>query len=116
MYDIVYIGAGLNYAGAVVAAKNGKKVALIENDMNQLGGVCLHKGCIPSKMLIHPSNVLEQVKNLEKFNIKHTIRYRNVVERFDKRRILPDFGKNIQIRQGGFTLKTDINDPFIFNF
>jgi dihydrolipoamide dehydrogenase len=47
MYDIIFIGGGLNYAGAIVAAKNGKKVALIEKDLGQLGGVCLHKGCIP---------------------------------------------------------------------
>jgi len=52
-YDIIYIGGGLNYAGAIVAAKNGKKVALIESDISQLGGVCLHKGCIPSKMFLH---------------------------------------------------------------
>ena len=58
MYDIIFIGGGLNYAGAIVAAKNGKKVALIEKDMQQLGGVCLHKGCIPSKMFLHYSNVV----------------------------------------------------------
>jgi dihydrolipoamide dehydrogenase len=63
MYDIIYIGGGLNYAGAIVAAKNGKKVALIERDMNQLGGVCLHKGCIPSKMFLHYSNVVYESKN-----------------------------------------------------
>ena len=58
MYDIIFIGGGLNYAGAIVAAKNGKKVALIEQDMKQLGGVCLHKGCIPSKMFLHHANVV----------------------------------------------------------
>ncbi len=63
MFDIVYIGGGLNYAGAVVAAKNGKKVALIERDMSQLGGVCLHKGCIPSKMFLHYSQLLFESKN-----------------------------------------------------
>jgi dihydrolipoamide dehydrogenase len=63
MYDIIYIGGGLNYAGAVVAAKNGKKVALIEKDMSQLGGVCLHKGCIPSKMFLHYSNVVYEAQN-----------------------------------------------------
>ncbi len=63
MYDIIYIGGGLNYAGAIVAAKNGKKVALIERDMNQLGGVCLHKGCIPSKMFLHYSNVVYESQN-----------------------------------------------------
>jgi len=63
MYDIIFIGGGLNYAGAVVAAKNGKKVALIEKDMKQLGGVCLHKGCIPSKMFLHYSNVVYESKS-----------------------------------------------------
>ncbi|SFV74758.1 Dihydrolipoamide dehydrogenase of branched-chain alpha-keto acid dehydrogenase [hydrothermal vent metagenome] len=63
MYDIVYIGGGLNYAGAIVAAKNGKKVALIESDMTQLGGVCLHKGCIPSKMFLHYANVVYESQN-----------------------------------------------------
>ncbi len=63
MYDIIYIGGGLNYAGAVVAAKNGKKVALIENDLNQLGGVCLHKGCIPSKMFLHHANTVFESRN-----------------------------------------------------
>ncbi len=58
MYDIIYIGGGLNYAGAIVAAKNGKKVLLIERDLEQLGGVCLHKGCIPSKMFLHYASLI----------------------------------------------------------
>ena len=52
-YDIIYIGGGLNYAGAVIAARAGKKVLLIERDLKMLGGTCLHKGCIPSKYLLH---------------------------------------------------------------
>lgn len=63
MYDIIFIGGGLNYAGAIVAAKNGKKVALIEKDMQQLGGVCLHKGCIPSKMFLHFANVVYESRS-----------------------------------------------------
>ncbi|MEA3456309.1 MAG: NAD(P)/FAD-dependent oxidoreductase [Campylobacterota bacterium] len=63
MFDIVYVGGGLNYAGAVVAAKNGKRVALIEKEMGQLGGICLHKGCIPSKMFLHYSRLLYESKN-----------------------------------------------------
>ena len=53
IYDICYIGGGLNYAGAVVATNSGLKVALIEENMDEIGGVCLHKGCIPSKMFLH---------------------------------------------------------------
>ncbi len=60
MYDIIYIGGGLGYAGAVVAAKEGLKVALIEKKLNQLGGVCLHKGCIPSKMFLHYAETLRR--------------------------------------------------------
>jgi dihydrolipoamide dehydrogenase len=62
MYDIIYIGGGLNYAGAIVAAKHGLKVALIETSLDQLGGVCLHKGCIPSKMFLHHANTIRQSK------------------------------------------------------
>ena len=60
MYDILYIGGGLNYAGAVVAAKSGLKVGLIERDLQQLGGICLHKGCIPSKMFLHYANIARE--------------------------------------------------------
>ncbi|WP_457560917.1 dihydrolipoyl dehydrogenase family protein [Caminibacter sp.] len=52
MYDVICIGGGLNYAAAVVLAKK-LKVALIEKDLNHLGGTCLHEGCIPSKNLLH---------------------------------------------------------------
>ena len=62
MYDIIYIGGGLNYAGAVVAAKNGRKVAIIETSLDKLGGTCLHKGCIPSKMFLHYANTVRQSK------------------------------------------------------
>jgi len=62
MYDIIYIGGGLNYAGAIVAAKKGLKVALVETSLDQLGGVCLHKGCIPSKMFLHHANTIRQSK------------------------------------------------------
>lgn len=58
MYDIIYIGGGLNYAGAIVASRAGKKVALIEENLEQLGGACLHKGCIPSKMFLHYANLV----------------------------------------------------------
>ena len=62
MYDIIYIGGGLNYAGAIVAAKHGLKVALVETSLGQLGGSCLHKGCIPSKMFLHHANTIRQSK------------------------------------------------------
>ncbi len=60
MYDIIYIGGGLNYAGAIVASKQGLKVALVETSLGHLGGTCLHEGCIPSKMFLHHANTVRQ--------------------------------------------------------
>ena len=51
-YDIVVLGAGSGgYAAAMRAAQLGSKVALIEGD--KVGGTCLHRGCIPTKALLH---------------------------------------------------------------
>ncbi len=51
-YDILFLGGGLNYAGAVIASRAGLKCALIEKNPPHLGGTCLHNGCIPSKMYL----------------------------------------------------------------
>ena len=51
-YDILFLGGGLNYAGAVIASRAGLKCALIEKTPPHLGGTCLHNGCIPSKMYL----------------------------------------------------------------
>ena len=54
---IVVIGGGPGgYAAAFRAADLGNKVTIIEKDSN-LGGVCLNRGCIPSKTLLHLSKV-----------------------------------------------------------
>ena len=58
MYDVICIGGGLNYSAAIVLAKSGMKVALIEKDLNHLGGTCLNEGCIPSKNLLHRTKAL----------------------------------------------------------
>ncbi|WP_457605725.1 dihydrolipoyl dehydrogenase family protein [Nitratifractor sp.] len=57
-YDLIFLGGGLNYAGAVVASKAGLKVALVEKRMEHLGGTCLHNGCIPSKMYLAAAETL----------------------------------------------------------
>ncbi len=63
MYDIIFIGGGLNYAGAVVAAKRGFKAALVERDMEHIGGTCLNNGCIPSKHFLHLAETEVKLKN-----------------------------------------------------
>jgi dihydrolipoamide dehydrogenase len=63
--EIVVVGAGPGgYAAAFYAADLGKKVILVEKDAN-LGGVCLNRGCIPSKALLHASHTISQARESE---------------------------------------------------
>ncbi len=61
-YDILFLGGGLNYAGAVVASKAGLKCALVERNPEHLGGTCLHNGCIPSKMYLEAAETVRKAK------------------------------------------------------
>jgi dihydrolipoamide dehydrogenase len=63
--DIVVLGAGPGgYAAAFYAADKGKKVILVERD-ERLGGVCLNRGCIPSKALLHAAKLIAEAKESE---------------------------------------------------
>jgi dihydrolipoamide dehydrogenase len=61
--EIVVLGAGPGgYAAAFYAADRGKKVILVEQNP-RLGGVCLNAGCIPSKALLHATEILREAKD-----------------------------------------------------
>src|SRR6266536_5509135 len=67
--DIVVLGAGPGgYAAAFYAADLGKKVILVEQD-KRLGGVCLNRGCIPSKALLHATHQINAAKESEQRGI-----------------------------------------------
>ena len=83
MYDIVFVGGGLNYAGAVVAAKKGLKVALIEQNLEHIGGTCLNNGCIPSKHFLHLAQTLLKLKNPAFFRHKDSIKMEVAVKEKD---------------------------------
>jgi dihydrolipoamide dehydrogenase len=74
-YDVVIIGAGPGgYVAAIRAAQLGLKTAVIEKD--EVGGVCLNRGCIPSKALIRNADVLSLVRRAEEFGIHYdNLRY-----------------------------------------
>jgi mycothione reductase len=55
-FDLIVIGSGAGTHVASVASKEGLKVALL--DQGPAGGVCLNNGCVPSKMLIYPADVI----------------------------------------------------------
>lgn len=68
MYDIAIIGSGPGgYVAAIRASQLGAKVALIEKGF--IGGVCLNKGCIPTKTIIASANKYKEIKKLNKFGI-----------------------------------------------
>jgi dihydrolipoamide dehydrogenase len=68
-FDIVILGAGSGgYAAALRAAELNLSVALI--DKAELGGTCLHRGCIPTKALLHAAEVADQTRESEQFGVK----------------------------------------------
>ncbi|CAB4553901.1 MAG: dihydrolipoyl dehydrogenase [Actinobacteria bacterium] len=70
-FDVVILGGGSGgYAAALRSAQLGKSVALIEKD--KLGGTCLHRGCIPTKALLHSAEIADNVKDASHYGIQAT--------------------------------------------
>jgi dihydrolipoamide dehydrogenase len=81
-YDLIVIGsgAGLGVAGAM--AGRGWSVALVEG--GPMGGTCLNRGCIPSKMLIHSADVVESIRRADLFGVHvdgYTVDFPSIVKR-----------------------------------
>jgi len=67
-HDLVILGGGSGgYAAALRAAELGLSVALVERD--KLGGTCLHRGCIPTKALLHAAEVADTARESEQFGV-----------------------------------------------
>ena len=68
-YDLIVIGGGPGgYSGAIRAAQRGWRVGLVERD-DQLGGVCLNWGCIPTKTLLHQAHLLRSMQEADHFGL-----------------------------------------------
>ncbi len=73
IFDIVILGAGSGgYAAALRAGQLGMKVALIEGD--KVGGTCLHRGCIPTKAILHAAETADTVRDAGAFGIEAELR------------------------------------------
>src|SRR5579885_271179 len=71
-FDVVVLGGGSGgYAAALRAAELGKSVVLIEKD--KVGGTCLHRGCIPTKALLHAGEVADQTRESSLFGVNATL-------------------------------------------
>src|SRR5918992_1549291 len=67
--DLVILGGGSGgYACALRAAQLGLSVVLVEKD--KLGGTCLHRGCIPTKALLHAAEVADAARDSSQFGVK----------------------------------------------
>ncbi|REE70610.1 dihydrolipoamide dehydrogenase [Paenibacillus taihuensis] len=66
--DLAIIGGGIaGYTAAIRAAQAGKKVIIVEKE--KLGGTCLHKGCIPSKSLLHSAEIYATLRGADAYGI-----------------------------------------------
>ncbi|WP_342303681.1 dihydrolipoyl dehydrogenase [Methanolobus sp. ZRKC5] len=83
-YDLIVIGtgSGMNYVTAMMDADPEMKVALIDKD--EPGGICLTRGCIPSKMLLYPAELVRDIGHAGNFGIKASIEsidFKSVMDR-----------------------------------
>jgi dihydrolipoyl dehydrogenase len=68
VFDVVILGAGnAGYAAAFRAHDLGLKVAMIDRD--KPGGTCLHRGCIPTKALLHSADLVDEIKHAGDFGL-----------------------------------------------
>lgn len=96
-FDLGIIGAGpAGYTAALHGASTGKKVVLFEK--NEIGGVCLNKGCIPTKAILHVSEVYNRIKKCSDYGISVSdvhFDYSVVLER--KNKIIEKLRKGIEL-------------------
>ena len=67
-YDVIVIGSGAGMTIASAAFENGLRVAVVEN--GPLGGTCLNRGCIPTKMLTYVADVIMEMRHAERVNLR----------------------------------------------
>ena len=70
-FDVLVIGSGSGMLVASAAVEQGFKVALVEG--GKMGGTCINVGCVPSKMLIYPADILATLKDAGKLGIHATV-------------------------------------------
>ena len=71
-FDVLVLGAGSGgYACALRAAQLGLSVGLVEK--GNLGGTCLHVGCIPTKALLHAAEIADSARDSEQFGVRATL-------------------------------------------
>jgi len=70
-FDVLVIGSGSGMIVASAAAANGLKTAVVDKD--PMGGTCLNRGCVPSKMLIYPADVVRILADSQRIGVNATL-------------------------------------------
>lgn len=70
-FDVLVVGSGSGMLVASVAVEQGLKVALVEQ--GKMGGTCINVGCVPSKMLIYPAELISNIANVRKLGVNVTL-------------------------------------------
>ncbi len=104
-FDVIVVGSGSGMIVASNAVESGLRVALVEKGP-PLGGTCLNWGCIPSKMLIYPADVVTMIREAEKIGIKAKI------EKIDFQKIMHRMRHLISEENQGMALGVE-RDPNI---
>lgn len=113
-FDVLVIGSGAGLEVASFAVEKGLSVAIVEE--GPLGGTCLNRGCIPSKMLIHSADVAEIIKSSEKFGIISKIEkidFASIVKRVSKEVDTDSAGIEKAIRESGNPVLYKVRGRFI---
>lgn len=100
-YDLIVIGtgSGMNYINPLINSNPKIKVAVIDKD--EPGGICLTRGCIPSKLLLYPAELVREVKMASNFGIEIEIKaidFSGIMEGMRKK-----IGEDIEMIREGLT-------------
>jgi len=113
-FDVLVVGSGAGLEVASFASEKDMSVAIVEE--GPLGGTCLNRGCIPSKMLIHSADVVETIKSSEKFGIKSKIEnidFASIVKRVSEVVDTDSAGIEKSIRESGNPTLYKLRGKFI---
>src|SRR5271169_130836 len=81
-FDVMVIGSGSGMLVASAAIDQGFRVALVEH--GKMGGTCINVGCVPSKMLIYPADVIDTIKESNKLGVNasvDSVNFGNIMKR-----------------------------------
>ena len=95
-YDLVVIGTGVGLTVLNQGLNHGWKCALVEN--NNIGGTCLLRGCIPSKMLVYPADVIRMAEHAKKIGIH--LKLEKIDWKLIGKRMWEQINEGLQIDEG----------------